>query len=349
MPESFDLVPPHALAKGWHKPVTNPHLFIDGCVQIWPDTDYAKLHAYGVAAYCITTFRPDGDHSTSFDALANWIRVENQYPNIRIAMKASDIVAARRSNQAAIVIAAQSGDFLGPNLFRLEPFVRLGLRMMIPCYNKRNALGDGCLEPGNAGLSTMGRDFVATANRIGLLIDLSHVGERTSLDIMDATNAPVVFSHSNPRKLVDVARNITDEQIKRCAATGGVVGLTNFGPMNLRKGRMTRPGLADFVECVTYTADLVGEDHVSIGTDMSHGTYPDGDLVRARPGSKGSDYVRLIEASTRSKLRYCEGFDDYGQINQVGEALSNAGLSDGAIAKLMGGNLLRVFGRVWGG
>ncbi len=349
MPDSLDLVPHHPLEKGWHTPVKTDHLFIDTCIQIWPDTDFSKLHTYGVAAYCITTFRPDGDHGTSFDALADWIRIGNRYPNIRIATKAADIVAAKSANQAAIVIAAQGGDFLGPNLYRLEPFVRLGLRVMIPCYNKRNALGDGCLEPGNAGLSTMGRSFVAEANRLGLVIDLTHVGERTTLDILDVTNSPVVFTHSNPKKLVDSPRNITDEQIRRCAATGGVIGVTNWGPLNLRKGRTTRPTVDEFIDAVKYIVDMVGIDHVGIGTDMSHGTYPDGDLIRGRPGQQGSDYGRAIEASVRSRLRYCEGFDDYGQINAVADAFARRGFDSASTAKVLGGNFLRVFERVWGG
>ena len=108
---------------------------------------------------------------------------------------------------------AQGGDFLGPNLQRLEMFHRLGLRMMIPAYNTRSTLADGLFEPANAGLSSLGRAWVKACNRLGIVMDMTHVGERSTLEVLALSEDPVVFSHSNPRKLVDNVRNVTDEQI----------------------------------------------------------------------------------------------------------------------------------------
>lgn len=349
MEARLDHVKKHPLEKGWHSPASHPYIFIDGCMQIWPDADFATLKDCGVTAYCVTAFRPLHPGEAALDGMADWWRVARTYPEIRIALKAEDIVAAKKNNQAALVLAAQGGDFLGQNLNRLELFHKMGLRVMIPAYNSRSPLADGLMEPDNSGLSMMGKRWVAECNRLGIVIDLTHVGVKSSMDAIELSKAPVLFTHSNPRTLIDNPRNLTDEQMKACAKTGGVIGLTNFGPLQLRADMTTRPKLEHFIETIEYVVNLVGIDHVSIGTDMSHGTYPDGDLIRARNKGSASRYSDLIEVSSRSRLRYVEGFDDYGKIVNVIDALSGRGISKDDIAKILGGNLLRVFRQVWGG
>jgi membrane dipeptidase len=345
----LDDVPKHPLEKGWHTPGTTPYLFIDGCVQVWPDTDYRTLSGYSPTAYCITTFLPYDGLEVAFDAMANWHRIGRHYEGIRLALRADDIREAKDEGRAAIVLAAQGGDVLAANLERLQAFHALGLRMMIPAYNTRNALCDGLFESADAGLSRLGERWVDECNRLGVLIDCTHVGELSTLEIMERSRDPVVFSHSNPRALVDNVRNISDEQIRRCAAGGVVVALTNWGPLNYRAGSRSRPTLSQFLDAVDYVVDLVGIDHVGIGTDMSTGTYPDGDLIRGLPG-KGSvagEYAEYVDEAPRSRLRYVEGFDDYGQLPNVAEALVGRGHDEDAVAKVLGGNFLRVFERVW--
>jgi len=260
-------------------------------------------------------------------------------------------VDAKAQGQAAIVINSQGGDFLGNHLDRLDVFHMMGLRMMLPAYNLRTPLCDGALEAADAGLSTMGRNWVDACNRLGIVIDLTHVGVRSTFEIMDRTQQPVIFSHSNPRALVDNPRNISDEQIRRCAETGGVIAPTNWGPLNLPKGQTTRPTLAQYLDAIDHVVQLVGIDHVGIGTDMSHGTYPDGDLIRGLPAKRsvGGAYADNIEFAPRSRLRYVEGFDDYGQLPDVASALLARGYGEDGVRKVLGENFLRVFRTVWRG
>lgn len=347
-PVRLDDIPHHPLEKGFHTPVDNPHLFIDTCSQIWPDAGFDRLHTYGCAAYCVTAFKPHDEIAGAVDAVADWWRIANTYEHLRIALTAADIEAAKGEGGTALVITSQGGDFLGQNLYRLEMMHRLGLRIMIPIYNVRGPLGDGCWEPNDPGLSRLGKAWVDECNRLGLLIDLTHVGERTSFDILDRTQVPVAFTHSNPKALVDSPRCITDEQIKRCADGGGVIGITNWGPLNFRDGATGRPTLEHFLEAIDHVVDLVGIDHVGIGTDMSHGTYPDGDLQRRTTRSFGAGYSDVVESSPRSRLRYVEGFDDYGQIVDVAEKLAARGHGEAGAAKILGGNWLRLFRAVWG-
>lgn len=349
MASRFDDVPAHPLDKGHHQPGKSKHLFVDGCVQIWPDTDFRQLSTYSPTAYCVTSFHPNASAEVALDALANWRRIAEDYDSIRLALTAQDIRDAHAAGQAAIVLASQGGDFLGPNLYRLASFHALGLRMMIPAYNTRSALCDGIFESSDAGLSKMGAAWVAECARLGIVIDCTHVGERSSLEIIETSPQPVVFSHSNPRALVDNDRNVSDEQIRACAARGGVVAPTNWGPLNYRAGSHRRPTLDVYLDAVDYVVDLVGIDHVGVGTDMSTGTYPDGDLVRGLPGKSrvAGEYAQYVDESPRSRLRYVEGFDDYGQLPAVAEALGARGYDEGHVAKILGGNFLRVFEQVW--
>ena len=348
VPATLDQVPPHPMEKGYHKPLTHPYVFIDGCVQIWPDTDYTTLNEHAVTASCVTTFRPDDGPGNALEAIADWYRIADTYEGVRLAFTAADIVAAKKQGQTAIVLSSQGGDFLGQNIHRLKVFHRLGLRMMIPAYNSRSPLGDGCLEAANSGLSALGRSWVAECNRLGVLMDLTHTGERTTLEILERTDKPVVFSHSNPKTLVDTPRAITDEQITRCAATGGLIGVTNWGPLNFSAEMTARPTLENFLDALDYTIDKIGIDHIGIGTDMSHGTYPDGDLVRNRPAAATGRYAKHVEGNLRSRQRHVVGFDDYGQLLDVVEAMQKRGLSDADVQKVLGGNWLRVFEHVWG-
>lgn len=349
MVTTLDQVEPHPLEKGYHQPLEHPHIFIDTCAQIWPDADFSQLNRYGCTAFCITTFRPDDTPGNALDAIAEWWRIARQYDEVVIALTAEDIRNAKAEDRAAIVISSQGGDFLGQSIQRLEAFQRLGLRMMIPAYNARSPLGDGCWETADAGLSRLGERWVSECNRLGVLIDLTHTGARTSLDILERSSQPVIFSHSNPKALVDSPRNITDEQIQRCTEAGGVVCLTNWAPLNFLAGMRERPTLSHFLNAIDYVVDRSGIDHVGIGTDMSVGTYPDGDLVRGRSRASGQDYASLVESSPRSKLRYVEDFDDYGKLHNVVEGLSQRGYASSDTEKLLGGNLLRLFAEVWGG
>lgn len=339
----------NSLDKGTHGELSHPYIFIDSCVQIWPDTDYRHLAKCGCTAYTVTAWDPHETAQGALSAIANWHRVARQYPHAtRIVLKSSDVIDAKAQGLAGLILATQGGTFLGHSLELLEMFYMLGLRIMIPAYNDRSALCDGCLEPGDAGLSRLGRAWVKECNRLGLLIDLSHVGRRATFEIMDLSEQTVVFTHSNPYAIVQNARNATDEQIKRCAEMGGVVAPTNWGPLNLRAGMRTRPTLEHYIDAIDYIVNLTGIDHVGIGTDMSHGTYPDGDLIRGHATGVSDVYGTHIEASPRSRLRYVEGFDDYSQLLNVVDALKRRGYNETDVEKVLGGNWLRVFKSVWG-
>jgi len=163
----------------------------------------------------------------------------------------------------------------------VEVFCRLGLRVAMLSYNDRNFAADGCITGTDAVLSREGRELVKEMNRCGIVIDCSHTGERSSLDAIELSEKPCIFSHSNPKARSNLPRNITDEQIKRVAAGGGVAGLTPFAPMNWDGGDVP-PTLDDFLDNIECVVDLAGIDHVAIGTDKeaTPGAYPQELILR---------------------------------------------------------------------
>ena len=333
------------------EPSEQPYLFVDACMQAWPDADYANAHRHGVSAIAITAWRPHATLDVALEEGMFWHLVARKNPNTLIAYTAEDIRRAKRENRVAMIIAAQGGDFIERKLHRIEAFYRLGLRIMLPSYNFANSICGGCLDRDEIGLTRFGELVVEECNRLGLLLDGSHVSKRATMEMMERSTQPVIFSHSNARALVDTPRNADDEQIKACAATGGVIGLANFGPFTKPAEKAEWPSLDDFMPHVDRVAQLTGSiDHVGIGTDMSLGTYPDhthdpwGEPVTANPGG---NYAEVVTGNVRSPQRALRDFNCYPQVLNFVDRLLAAGYSDADVHKILGGNFLRVFDQTW--
>jgi membrane dipeptidase len=328
-----------------------PYLFVDACMQAWPDADYANAHRHGATAIAVTAWRPDADLDSALEDGMFWHLVARKYPNTLIAYSGEDIRRARREQRIALIIAAQGGDFIGRKLHRIEAFYRLGLRIMLPAYNAANAICGGCLDRDEIGLTRFGELVVAECNRVGLLLDGSHVSRRATMEMMERTNQPFIFSHSNARALVDTPRNADDEQIKACARTGGVIGLANFGPFTKPAESTEWPSLDDFIIHIDHVAQLTGSiEHIGIGTDMSLGTYPDhwhdpwGEPNYPNPGG---NYADVVTGDVRSPRRALSDFNCYPQVLNLADRLLAEGYADSDVHMILGGNFLRVFDEVW--
>jgi membrane dipeptidase len=338
--------------KGFHPilETEQPYLFIDACMQLWPDADFASAHRHGVTAYGVTAILPYSSLETALRSVMFCHLVARQHANVLVAQSADDIRGAKKDDRAAIIVAAQDGDWIGRDLSRIEAFYRLGLRIMLPAYNASNLICGGCVDH-DIGLTRFGESVVDECVRIGLLLDGSHVGRRSTLEIMARSDRPFVFTHSNVNAIVENPRNITDEQIKACVATRGVIGLAPFGPFTLKSGRREWPSTADFMEHIDHVAQLAGStDHIGIGTDMSLGTYPDHEKdpwgEPAYPSTLG-DYGDAVTADVRSPKRALSDFNSYPQVLNLAEALLGHGYKDADVHKILGGNFLRVFDQVW--
>lgn len=327
----------------------HPYVFIDACMQMWRDADFGRAHRHGVTAYGVTAWDPLATVDEALEGLMYWRLIARRFPGLTVIETADDIRTAKRDGRSGLLLAAQDGDWIGKHLHRIEAFQRLGLRMMLPAYNRSNQICAGSLDRSDAGLTRFGQLVIDECARVGIVLDCSHLGKRSSLDIIERNADPCVFSHSNPAALVPNPRNIDDEQVRACAAKGGVVCVCTWGPLVLRPGAATRPTLDDYVAHVDHVVQLTGVDHVGVSTDMSLGTYPahtaDPWGVPAFP-AVSAEYDRVVTSDFRSPLRNVAGFDDYPEVVALAERLDRR-YGAGAVHKILGGNLLRVFEQVW--
>lgn len=339
--------------KGFHPILENDHgfTFVDGCMQAWPDADWEDLNRHGVTAYGVTSWMPGADVTKALEDLMYWHLIAGQHGDIITVKTTEDIRRAKREGLAALLLASQDGSFIDGELHRIEAFYRLGLRTMIPAYNFNNQICGGCLDRTDSGITAFGERVIEECNRLGLVLDCSHLGERSSIEIMEASEDPVIFSHSNVRDIVDHPRNITDNQIKVCAQSNGVIGLAPFGAFTLPEGKTEWPNLDDFMEHINHVVELTGStNHVGIGTDMSLGSYPPHKPNPwGEPAAAGhtARYNEHVTGRVRSPKRSLKDFNSYPQITNLIEALEANGYSERDIEKILGGNLLRVFDEVW--
>lgn len=175
----------------------------------------------------------------------------------------AEIDAGKRAGKLVIGLNSQETRPIGEDLSRIEALRALGIRHMLLAYNVRNLVADGCAEVADAGLSNFGRQVVAEMGRAGIIVDCSHTGRRSSMDAISLSRYPAIFSHSNAYAVCPHIRNISDEQIRACAASGGVIGVVGVGAF-LGDAEARAPSMFRHID---YIASLVGAQHVGLGTD----------------------------------------------------------------------------------
>jgi membrane dipeptidase len=326
-------------------------LVIDGLI-FYSDGDARDLVAGGYAAANVTVKDPIAGFEESFDAMARWLALATRPDGPwRLVERAADIPAAKAEGKVGLIMGWQETKLLGDRIERAAAFHRLGLRACQLTYNEASAVGDGCLEPRNAGLSRFGHAVVEEFNRVGIAIDLSHVGERTGLDAARHSRKPVLLTHANAKAVHDRVRNKSDEVLRAVAATGGLCGASIHGFMNWDGDPAHRPSLEGFVAQLRYLVDLVGIEHVSFGTDFAAVADPRAadfflEMSATRYGSGTGDYVRAFGNSLEG--RFPAELNNPRHMARKTEALLAAGFSEDAVERIMGRNLLRVLGEIWG-
>lgn len=314
-----------------------------------------RLGAAGATALNCTVPDVFGEMGDAFKAIANYYQVIRSDPRFRLIRTPEDILAAKRDGQTGLIIGAQSPSFItgyDPESV-LEAFCALGLRVMQIGYNYRTFAADGCFSPANAGLSDTGIEFVKLMEKHHVTVDLSHCGERSTLEAMDLAERPQIFSHSNPMKLFGHPRNITDEQAKKCAATGGVVGVSTYN-VTLWNGK-DFPSINTFLDCVCYYCDLLGVDHVGIGLDTTatEGCYSRAEiryftkLIRKVSGENAVAYRAFSEGKNAVNAFSIEGLACLANWVNLIDGMIRRGFSEKEIRMLAGENWLRVFRETW--
>lgn len=259
---------------------------------------------------------------------------------------AADIVAAKQSGKLGLLYGFQDGVAFETDLTRLDELYRLGLRIVQPTYNRRNLLGDGCLEPANAGLSLAGVQAIERMNEIGILVDLSHCGRQTAADAIKHSKKPVTFTHTGCAALNDHPRNRTDAEIRACVQKGGIIGIY-FMPF-LSEGK--QPTADDVLRHLEHMIQVAGEDHVSIGTDGGISR----ELLTPEYKKRHADFIRQRrEAGISAPGETEEGYLFANELNTprrletLADLLLARGHSSARVEKVLGSNLLRVLSETW--
>lgn len=257
-------------------------------------------------------------------------------PKVRHVETVDDVFAAKKNGQLGVIFGVQSPTWIDGRRERIRLMYKLGLRSLQLTYMERNALGDGCLEPENRGLTNFGMQVVRECNRLGILIDCSHVGMQTTLDAVKESKRPIVISHTAVRALVDNPRCVTDEQMKAVAGKGGAIGITTFSPF-IRRDR--QPTLDDYLDHFDHAIDVVGEDHVTFATDWFDGK------TKANWATPFF-YPEVTQGKQYGGLGL-SGFSQRSELINVVEGFLGRGYGPERIAKLLGGNFIRVLKEVW--
>lgn len=318
------------------------------------DAEVKDVRDSGLSAV-LTTLGPVGTHpsDTAFRELVrDMLRMERtieRHPDTFARIRtAADILAAKQAQRCGLIYGVQDGIAFETNLELLEDLHQLGLRVVQPTYNRRNLLGDGCMEPANAGLSRTGADAIERLNTLNILIDLSHCGRQTSADAIRLSKQPVAFTHTGCAALVDHPRHRTDEELRAVADKGGVSGV--FVMPYLTGGK--QPTAADVIRHLEHMIDVAGEDHVSIGTD---GTISPASIDQEYKDAFAADVRRRKEAGIAAPGETEDGYLFANDLNAprrfetLGQMLADRGHGATRIEKILGRNLLRVFAEVWGG
>jgi len=312
---------------------------IDGLiVSNWSRALFEAMREGGLSAANCTCSVWEG-FEPSMRAIGQWKQWFREHDDIITQIyTVDDIARAKADGKVGVILGWQNSDGFGEDIRMVSVFRELGLRVVQLTYHTANAVGAGCLERIDRGLTDFGHELVDALNTEGILIDLSHVGTQTTLDAVQASKRPITFSHCAPKTLKDHLRNKTDEELLLVARKGGVIGVTMFPPFMSKGNEST---LDDYLDVIDYVTNLCGEEHVAIGTDFTQDIPPE--RMRYFISYEGHGR-RLLEPKGAI---FPKDFSRIEQYPNLTARMENRGWPERRIVRLLGENWVRLFRDVW--
>lgn len=311
----------------------------------WSEKIFRQMRTGGVDAVHVTI----AYHEMFRETVANieaWNRWFEIHPDLIIkAGSAADVRAAKASGRTAIIFGAQTPAPIEDDIGLVEILHTLGLRFMQLTYNNQSLLATGCYEACDTGLTRMGREVVAEMNRVGLVIDMSHSAERSTLEAIEHSSRPIAITHANPAFWHPAKRNKSDTVLKALAETGGMLGFSLY-PHHLAGGSGCT--LDSFCEMVARTADMMGPERLGVGSDLCQ-DQPDRVVEWMRVGrwTKAMDYGEG-SADNPGFPAQPDFFQDNRDLPGLAPGLRAIGFSETEVAGIMGGNWLHFFDTSFG-
>lgn len=302
----------------------------------WSRKAFQHMREAGLSAVHATVAYHEGLRPTIDRIVAwNW-RFREHADLIMPGRNAGDLMKALSSNRTAIILGLQNPLPIEDDLGLVTVLHELGIRVMQLTYNLQSLLGSGWQEPTDSGLTKFGAEVIREMNRLGMLIDLSHAGERTARDAIDASARPVAITHATPANWRDGKRQVSDALLRALAERGGMLGLSLY-PHHLRDGSATT--LADFCQMAARTAEIVGPQHLGIGSDLCL-DQPDEILAWMREGK----WQRPDPAQPRPAFPAQPAwFQDARGFANLAGGLRDVGFSETETDQILGANWQRCF------
>jgi membrane dipeptidase len=282
--------------------------------------DFPRMIEAGVdmqflAVFVEKEYRPERAAHRAMVLVNEILNQVEKFGDLRLILSRRDLEECHQAHRPSILISFEGGDPLEGDLSMLEAFYRLGVRSIQLTYNERNLIGDGVGESGTGSkLTEFGVRVVEKMNKMGMLIDVSHMSETSFYDVIDKTRRPIVASHANCAALLKHRRNLTDDQLHALASVGGMVGILYASPSMITDAH--RATIDDIVKHIAHAAEVAGVEHVGLGSDL--------DGCRKLP----------------------QGINDVRDVRKITKALLKFGFSEKEIKNILGGNSVRVLKEV---
>ncbi|CTQ52110.1 Membrane dipeptidase (Peptidase family M19) [Roseibium album] len=306
----------------------------------WSEKVFRQMREGGVDAVHVTITYHENFRETVHN-IEQWNRWFETYPELIFQGRTgADVELARSTNRTAIFFGSQNPSCMEDDIGLVEILHTLGLRFMQLTYNNQSLLATGCYEDEDTGITRMGREVIAEMNRVGLVIDMSHSGEKSTLEAIELSTRPIAITHANPANWHAALRNKSDIVLQALGQSGGMLGFSVY-PHHLKAGSAC--SLQDFCEMIARTADLMGVERIGIGTDLCQ-DQPDSVVEWMRVGrwTKSIDFGEG-SASAPGFPEMPDWFSDNRHFGRISEGLKATGMTTDEVSAVMGGNWLRFF------
>ena len=318
-------------------------LTIDGLqYSNWSREVFEQMREGGLDAVHATLVYHETTRET-LSRLGEWNRRFEAWPDLIMPVHVpQDIAVAQASGRVGIILGAQNCSPIEDDIDMVEVMRDLGLMIMQLTYNNQSLLACGCYEAEDSGITRFGRQVIREMNRVGMVIDMSHSAERSTLEAIEISERPVIISHANPESFHPAKRNKSDKVLKAIAESDGLLGFSAY-PFHLRNGSDCT--LTEYCEMIARTADLMGVEHLGIGTDLCQ-NQPVSILEWMRNGrwSKDMDYGEG-SASNADWPRPLSWLRDSRDFPNLIAGLRKVGMSEDEVAGIMGKNWVALLER----
>ena len=335
-------------------------MVIDGCGGLGrgdePDGDLGPLALAdgvnsGVTA-AIITVAPNGrfwfgeeGYQTTLNKLDYWDRHARRHPSqLHHIRTLADLQHAKQEKKFGLIYGFQDTSPIGEDLDRIPMYQRRGVRVIQLTHNRRNLVGDGAMEAGNAGLSNFGHEVIQGLEANRIVVDIAHGGRRTTLEGIQACKRPMLLSHTGCAAISDVPRCMPDEVLRAMADRGGVAGMV-FWPYLTRHGQ---PMAEDLIGHIEHAINVCGEDHVGIGTDAVVSAMDRTPEYERQTAEWVRHMVEMGWFEQGNMYTFIPDLNHIRRLETLGALLSQRGHSQERIGKILGGNFHRVMGEIWG-